>query len=81
MGGAGNLVVPEDVATILWNPVAIADVGHQGRGLAVHGIGEPVFRVLHIPFVLDANGVQVVIPVSGMPRDVRLVDHLGDLAV
>ncbi len=77
--GIGNLVVADDVAAITGDSIVVADVTGQGCRGGVQGV-RIVRGIVDVPLMLDANGRHVVVPVSRMPGDVRLIHHLGDRA-
>ena len=76
----GHLRVADDVLAVDRDVVAPDEPGDELRGGRVLG-GREAGRVVGLADVLDPDGVDVDLPVAGMPRDVGEVHQLHDRAV
>lgn len=72
--------MPQDSGSVPWDAIAVCQGPRQGgRGL-IHDGCQPGWIVAK-PLMLDTDRARVVRPVSGMPRDILLSHHLGDVAI
>ena len=80
-GGAGHVVVADDVLAVERDAVALRLVPGQLRERRVEPRREPLRELGRVALVLDPDRVGVHPPVARVPRDVLRRDHLRHVAV